>query len=274
MIPKKIHYCWLSGDPYPEKVQQCIASWHTHMPDWEYVLWDMERVKDIDSVWLKECIATKKWAFAADYIRLYALYHEGGVYLDSDVLVFQSFERFLTDRFFIGRESISYPTFEDGVQVFLTSHCFGAEQGHPFLKKNLGYYQDRHFQTSSAEDLPNELRYDMLMMPFIQCKLLELLGYDSAPLAKVRQRLPEGIEIYPPHYFCWMPVLPIPSLGERYAQHLGQGSWREPEYWAKRENGPITLAYKIKWRLIKLLDRLAEKYDYKLIKIHYDNGRM
>lgn len=273
MLPKKIHYCWLSGDPYPEKVQQCMDSWHKHMPDWEYVLWDMNRVKDIDSVWLKECIETKKWAFAADFIRLWALYHEGGVYLDSDVMIFQSLEPFLKDRFFIGRESISYPTFEDGIQVFLTSHCFGAEAGHPFLKRNLSYYHERHFKASGADDIPNELRYDMLMMPYIQSRLLEPIGYDPVPLANDRQSLPDGIEIYPPHYFCWMPMLSIPLITERYAQHLGQGSWREPEYWAKRYGKPITLSYKIRWRFVKLLEFIAEKMDYKLVRIHFD-GRM
>ena len=32
-------------------------------------------------------MAAKKYAFAADYVRLYALYTEGGIYLDTDVLV-------------------------------------------------------------------------------------------------------------------------------------------------------------------------------------------
>ena len=27
MIPKVIHYCWLSGDPIPEKLQRCLDSW-------------------------------------------------------------------------------------------------------------------------------------------------------------------------------------------------------------------------------------------------------
>lgn len=272
MIPKKIHYCWLSGDASPELVQKCMDSWHKHMPDWEYVLWDMERIKDIDSVWLKECIEAKKWAFAADFIRVYALYHEGGIYLDSDVIIFQSLEKFLENRFFIGRENITYPTFEDGVQVFLTSHCFGAEQGHPFLKKNLGYYQDRHFMASRAEDIPTELRYDMLMMPYIQSKLMEPLGYKPDPLAEGRQSLQDGIEIYPSNFFCWRSVLPVPAMTERYAQHLGQGGWREPEYWAKREPKAITISYKIRWRLEILMDRIAEKFGYKLIRLHYGGG--
>ena len=35
MIPKLIHLCWLSGDPYPPKIQFCIDSWKKHLPDYE-----------------------------------------------------------------------------------------------------------------------------------------------------------------------------------------------------------------------------------------------
>ena len=40
MIPKIIHYCWLSGAPYPNKIKKCIESWHRVLPDYEFVLWD------------------------------------------------------------------------------------------------------------------------------------------------------------------------------------------------------------------------------------------
>lgn len=82
MIPKKIHYCWFSDEPYPDLVSQCIESWKKHLADYVFVKWDMNSIKDIDSVWLKECIKVRKWAFAADYVRLWAVYHEGGIYLD------------------------------------------------------------------------------------------------------------------------------------------------------------------------------------------------
>ena len=26
MIPKIIHYCWMSGDAYPEKIKKCITA--------------------------------------------------------------------------------------------------------------------------------------------------------------------------------------------------------------------------------------------------------
>ena len=48
MIPKIIHYCWFGKGPIPETAQNCIASWHRFMPDWDYVLWNEENF-DISS---------------------------------------------------------------------------------------------------------------------------------------------------------------------------------------------------------------------------------
>ena len=81
MIPKKIHYIWLSNDPLPKLPQICIDSWKRHCPDYEIVHWDMEKSRSvIDSVpFVREAVEQSKWAFASDYIRLYALYQEGGV---------------------------------------------------------------------------------------------------------------------------------------------------------------------------------------------------
>ena len=40
-------------------------------------------------------MSVKKYAAAADYVRLYALYNYGGIYLDSDVELFKSLDFFL-----------------------------------------------------------------------------------------------------------------------------------------------------------------------------------
>ncbi|MCS2958344.1 hypothetical protein NXX53_17410 [Bacteroides salyersiae] len=87
MIPKRIHLCWLSGDPYPQKIQKCIDSWKVHLPDYEIMLWDLKRFDIAQVPWVEQAFRVKKYAFAADYIRLYALYNYGGIYLDSDVEV-------------------------------------------------------------------------------------------------------------------------------------------------------------------------------------------
>ena len=52
MIPKKIHYCWLSEDEMPEKLQKCLESWKKHLPDYEIVKWDLNRFPLEKSVWV------------------------------------------------------------------------------------------------------------------------------------------------------------------------------------------------------------------------------
>ena len=74
MIPKIIHLCWLSGDPYPEEIQKCLDTWKEHLPDYEVWLWDTKRFDISSATWTRQAFEAKKYAFAADYIRLYALY--------------------------------------------------------------------------------------------------------------------------------------------------------------------------------------------------------
>ena len=108
-IPKIIHFCWLSGESYPEKIQKCINSWKKYLPDWEIMLWNTKRFDVNSTLWTKQAFETKKYAFVADYVRFYALYNYGGVYLDSDVEVLRSFNDLLEYDCFIGYEYSGMP---------------------------------------------------------------------------------------------------------------------------------------------------------------------
>lgn len=35
MIPKIIHLCWLSGDPYPSNIKKCIDSMYKNLSGYE-----------------------------------------------------------------------------------------------------------------------------------------------------------------------------------------------------------------------------------------------
>ena len=137
MIPKIIHYCWLSGDPFPKKMQYCINSWRKVLPDYEFVLWDTKRFPLEQSPWVKEAFEAKLYAFAADYIRVYAIYHYGGIYLDCDVEVIKRFDDLLHLPYFIGKEATG-----NRVEVA----AFGAEKGSLWVKQCLDYYEGKHFK--------------------------------------------------------------------------------------------------------------------------------
>lgn len=136
MIPKIIHYCWISGDPFPEKIQKCVDSWKTILPDYEIVVWDYAKVHALNVRWCEEAIKVKKYAFVADYVRFYALYNFGGIYLDSDVEVLKSFDDLLHMRYFVGQENSCYEW---------EAAILGAEKGTEWIGKCLEYYKCRSF---------------------------------------------------------------------------------------------------------------------------------
>lgn len=201
MIPKIIHYSWFSGEPYPEFLKECMATWKKVLPDYEFVLWDAKKLAECNNVFANEAVSVKKWAFAADFVRLHAVYHYGGIWLDTDVDMFRSFDPFLNDGMFIGREY--YVHKEQGKKDYatLTSHCFGAEKQHPFIKECLEFYEHRHFIRSYNENLPQELRYDMTIIPMLQVRLAEFYGFDARNSVNQLQILHNGVHVYPYQFF-------------------------------------------------------------------------
>ncbi len=256
MIPKIIHYVWLSSDSYPYQIKECMDSWHRHMPDWEYRLWDLEAVSGIDSIYMREAIAERKWACAADFIRLYAIYHYGGVYLDGDVLVYQSLASLLNDKMFIGRENSIHI---DGKKTenYLTSHCFGAEKGNEYIAKCLSYYDNHPFVTSKYANLPISLRYDNKILPFVQSEIAKGYGYNASALVDNEHRV-EALAIYPRRFFDAIKV-----CSDTYCKHLALGSWRE----GKRFEETYSLRYKIVWRVRWVVEKILRYFDYVMIKL-------
>ena len=82
MISKIIQYYLLSNNPYAKEIVNCINSWKKYLPDYQLMLWNFDRFDIDSSIWVKQAYETKKYAFASDYLRLYALYNYGKIYLN------------------------------------------------------------------------------------------------------------------------------------------------------------------------------------------------
>jgi len=135
MIPKIIHYCWISGDEYPAKIKTCVASWKKNLPDYEMRKWDASNFDMNVTAWTKEAYESHKYAFVADYIRFYALYNYGGIYLDCDVEVLKSFDDFLQYDTFWGYEYTGMPE----------AAVIGAAKNQAWLQKCLLWYHTHPF---------------------------------------------------------------------------------------------------------------------------------
>lgn len=135
MIPKKIHYCWFGGNPLPEDAKRYIESWKKYCPDYEIKEWN-ESNFDLDKYpYVREAYDNKKFAFVTDVVRLYALYTEGGIYMDTDVEVLKPLDEFLK------YDGVS--GFESSTQI--PTGLMASRDLHPLVKEWLDEYEGLHF---------------------------------------------------------------------------------------------------------------------------------
>lgn len=137
MIPKKIHYIWLGGNKKDRVSLMCTNEWRYKLEDYEITEWN-EANLPLDDIaennrFFQYCRKYKLWAFMSDYLRLWILNREGGIYLDTDVQVLKPFDDLLQNHIFLGRELNDY----------IGTGIIGAEQGNPFVKALLEFYEDK-----------------------------------------------------------------------------------------------------------------------------------
>ena len=141
MIPKIIHYCWFGGNPMPELALKCIGSWKTNCPGYEIKEWNEENFDLNCCDYVREAYFARKWAFVSDYVRLYALVTEGGIYMDTDVEVLSSLSPYLDDLAFSGFQT----------ETEIPTGIMGCEKGFPLFEALLHDYDNRHFKIGEWE---------------------------------------------------------------------------------------------------------------------------
>lgn len=214
MIPKVIHYCWFGGNKKPKLICDCIASWKKILPDYEIIEWN-EKNSDLTHEFVKEAYKLKKWAFVSDYIRLKILYENGGIYLDTDMLVLKNFNNLLDSACFFGAED----------NDFISCGIIGAEPNHFFIKKCLSFYDEFKFS--------KEINLGMNTIPRIITEIFRkefnfILGFDKVLSFN-------GITIYPSIYFYALPFFKSEKKlnynefidDKSLAIHLWNSSWIE-----------------------------------------------
>lgn len=207
MIPKIIHYCWFGRGEMPEKARHCIITWHKYMPDWEYKLWNEDNF-DVNQIpYTKEAYVAKKFAFVSDYVRLWALCNEGGVYLDTDVEVLKPFDDLLDQSAFAG--------FEGSKHLPIGTCVLASCSGGVWVKEQLDSYEGRRFVKSDGSfDLTTNVQ-------FITANMREK-GFVQNGLEQDYKDL----HVYPVEFFC-----PRQTTGEylrsnnTYCDHHGMASW-------------------------------------------------
>ena len=208
----------------PQSAIDCINSWKKFLPDYEIKEWNEDNF-DLDLYpYTREAYNSKKYAFVTDVVRLYAIYHEGGIYMDTDVEVLKSMDRFLQHEAFSGFES------NDNIPTGLMA----SKRESNWAKEMLDYYNGRHFILDNGEldQTTNTTIITNLMTP------------KGVILNNTFQEV-EGLTLYPSEYFCPKDHTTgsIRLTPNSYCIHHFNGSWLSKDKRAR---------HKIKTTLIKL----------------------
>jgi len=173
----------------PELVQKCLESWHKFMPDWKYKLWNEDNF-DVNSVpYTKEAYEAGKYAFVSDFVRLKALFEEGGLYLDVDFMVYKSFDDLMENDAFAGFEGSKHSPVMMGV-------CASKARG-KWVSRMYDAYSGKHFMVDGVADLTPNVTF---LSPVMRDLGLKQNGLQQHFL---------DLTVYPVEYFC-----PLLTTGE------------------------------------------------------------
>lgn len=178
-IPKKIHYVWVGGAKKPNYIRRCMKTWEKNLKGYEIKEWNENNFDINKHPFVKAAYEQKKWAFVSDYIRAYAIYNEGGIYLDTDVLVVDNLDSLLDNKAFVGYETPDHPF----------TAVFGAEKGHPFVKDILDSYDNKKHSFDFKDN--NTISVSEILINKYHCKL-----------GNIEQMLDTGIKVYKDGVLC------------------------------------------------------------------------
>ena len=189
MIPKVIHYCWFGYNPLPPLAIKCIESWKKYLPDYEIKEWNEDNF-DVNIIpYTAEAYRAKKYAFVSDYARFWILYHEGGLYFDTDVEVIRPLDDIIERGPFMGCETDGD---SDGSLIKVAPGLgLGVIPGLGLFKDFLMVYDGLHFLTSDGV-------YNQKTI--VQNTTEVLVKYGLRNQSGIQHI--GGVYIYPSEYFC------------------------------------------------------------------------
>ncbi len=212
-IPKVIHYCWFGKGKKSELAEKCISSWKKYCKDYEIKEWNEEKFDINSNEYVRQAYESKKYAFVTDYVRLYAIYTEGGIYMDTDVEVLKPLDEFLKHK--------AFSSFENNNMI--PTGIMAGEKGNAWIKDLLDEYTNLKFidENGNIDVTTNVVRITNLTKAKYDLKLESSF-----------QELKNGlVTIYPFDYFCpkdWE-TGKINLTENSHTIHHFSGSWHDEE---------------------------------------------
>lgn len=216
-IPQIIHYCWFGKGKIPLKLEKCIATWHKVLPNYKFICWNEDNCTFDENEFVKKAYYEKKWAFVSDFYRIKALAEYGGIYLDTDVVVYRDFKPLLQETAFL---SFNY-------DCTIGTAVIGAEPQNPFILGILEMYRKtRVFPSQKGKYIEEKDGYIISYGYNTNNYYFTYYAIKTYPefiLNNMFQKLSEFV-IYPKEDFEIGRI-----RGTQYTIHLNDGSWREEQ---------------------------------------------
>lgn len=126
----------------------CIQTWSHHLPDYKFVLWNEKNFNYKTVPYTYQAYQSGKFAFVSDYVRLFALYNYGGIYLDTDVELIKPFNDLLLLPGFVSYEHDNC----------INTGTIGSISLNLWVKEQLEVYSDRNFLKNGKPDLTSNVQ--------------------------------------------------------------------------------------------------------------------
>lgn len=151
MIPKIIHYGWFTKEnSYPIQVKNCITGWKKHLPGWKLLEWNFNNFDINISCFTKEAslYGQAAYPYISDYVRLWALYKYGGVWLDTDQVILEDLEEI------VNNEKVFFGMINPGE---IGCGIIGAEPRNLVIEQLLEQYEKMHYIISGKPHPKNSV---------------------------------------------------------------------------------------------------------------------
>lgn len=229
-IPKKIHYCWFGGKEKPPLAKKCIESWKKMCPDYELIEWNETNFDLNINLYVKQAYDHKRYAFVADFVRLWVVNNYGGIYLDIDVELIKNLDELLKYDAFFASEDEKYIN---------TGLGFGSTKDNEILNALIEDYNNSSFiqENGSLDKTTCPVRNTKVIRNFLKEKdnFSECLIY-------------KNICFFSKEYFCPLDyeTKKLNITENTYSIHWFDGSW-------------LTTSDKIKIKIGKIINTILKK---------------
>ena len=92
IIPKIIHQIWLGNELMPENYKYYLETWRLYNPGWKIKIWNKEDILKENFPNIDLFFLARSYAEQSDMVRYEIIYRYGGLYIDTDIECFASFE--------------------------------------------------------------------------------------------------------------------------------------------------------------------------------------